>query len=192
MSEERISIPLPLDDERFLRRECPFCRREFKIQISKEDLTNLAQNKLDSFLLEEKKDETLKINDFNNKSSNESLHTCPYCGQKAPLSDWWTKEQIKYIEIFAENVMIDIINKNLIRPLKKKGFSSSKSDFISLSLEFKGTEMKKKEPWISPEENDMKIFDLPCCKCKIKIEEEWNKDVCCFFCGFQYKWRNVD
>jgi len=54
-------------------------------------------------------------------------------------------------------------------------------------LKFEGKEMKLEEPWISPEENDMEIFSLPCCKRKLKIIEGWKNKVHCFFCGFPHE-----
>jgi len=180
MNDIVINISVPLDDENFLRRECPFCGREFKIEISKEDLTNLAQAKLDGFLAEENKDDIIEEDRLNN---DEALNFCPYCGQEAHKSDWWTKEQLSYIRIFAENIMIDMVNTKLIRPLKNR-YSGNKSDFFSFKIEAK--EMRKKEPWISPEENDMKVFKLPCCQSSIKINDKWDKDIYCFYCGFQY------
>ena len=77
-----------------------------------------------------------------------------------------------------------MINEKLIRPLERE-FRSSKNDILSIT--FKGKELKETEPWISPEINDMKVFDLPCCNRKIKIQENWDKFVYCFFCGFLYE-----
>jgi hypothetical protein len=59
-----------------------------------------------------------------------------------------------------------------------------------VSIKFEGKEIEQLEPWISPEVNDMKIFDLPCCQRKIKIEESWQDTVHCFFCGFPYEYKN--
>jgi len=58
------------------------------------------------------------------------------------------------------------------------------------SIRFEGKEMEQQKPWISPEVNDMEIFDLPCCQRKIKIEENWQDKVYCFFCGFPYEYGN--
>jgi hypothetical protein len=123
----------------------------------------------------------------NNAASEEDQDTeftCPYCGQSSSSNSWWTDEQNAYIKVHIENIMAKLVNENFIRPLKRN-FGKSKSGLIS--LEFKGNEMRQKEPWISPESNDMEIFNLPCCNRKIKIEEEWKDKVYCFFCGFPHK-----
>lgn len=80
--------------------------------------------------------------------------------------------------------MAKIINKDFIRPTKRS-FGKSKSGPIS--IEFNGNELEQKEPWISPEINDMEIFELPCCDRRIKIEDNWQNTTYCFFCGFPYK-----
>jgi len=105
---------LPLDDENFFRRECPFCIKEFKIQLEKENLVDLAQKGIESFLTN---DENHSVSSDDN--SDVSNYYCPYCGQHAPETHWWTKEQLKYIKIYAENIMAKLINENLIKPLKK-------------------------------------------------------------------------
>ena len=52
MGDIEINISFPLDDEGFFRRECPFCRKEFKVLLTKEELNNLAQEGVDSFMIE--------------------------------------------------------------------------------------------------------------------------------------------
>jgi len=54
MSEIKVNLPFPLDEDGFFRRECPFCHKEFKVLLEKEELTDLAQEGIDSFMLEKK------------------------------------------------------------------------------------------------------------------------------------------
>ena len=42
---------------------------------------------------------------------------------------------------------------------------------LNISASFKGQELERQDPWISPEVSDMGTFDLPCYRSKIKIEE---------------------
>lgn len=183
MSEIRMNLPFPLDDDGFFRRECPFCRKEFKVLLEKEELTDLAQKGIDSFMIELKEGTT----DLDESERSEAEFICPYCGQRAPSARWWTQEQLAYVGIVAKNIMAKIINENLIRPLKRT-FQRPSSGMVS--IRFEGKEMKQQEPWISPEVNDMEIFDLLCCQRKIKIEENWQDAVYCFFCGFPYEHKN--
>ena len=182
MSETKIDLHLPLDEDDFFRRECPFCRREFKVLLEKEELIDITQKDKDSFMIETKEDaEDLDVID-----DSETECTCPYCGQQANRDSWWTQEQLAYIGIIANNIMAKLVNDKLIRPLKRTS-QRHRHDMFSIQIEC--DEMKQQEPWISPEVNDMKTFNLPCCKRKIKIEDDWNNVVHCFFCGFPHESR---
>jgi len=72
---DEITIPLsfPLDDDGFLRRSCPACRREWKWQAA----------------LPQQPGQT--------KAQAES-NICPYCGQRAAVQEWLTTDQRVYIE----------------------------------------------------------------------------------------------
>jgi len=180
MSEIEVSISLPTDDDSFFRRQCPLCRREFKVLLEKKEMEDIAKKGIESFMLNQNADS----DEADLEKKDESEYYCPYCNQLSPSSDWWTDEQKNYIRIHAENIAARLINEQLIGPLKRK-FSGSSSGPISFKVE--ADEMKMKEPWISPETNDMNIFDLPCCKRKIKIREDWQEKIHCFFCGFPHK-----
>ncbi len=180
MSDILQTVKLPLDDEGFFRRECPLCSKEFKVLLKKEELADLTHIEIDSFMLDSQ--ENSELTDCNENLKAE--YFCPYCGQKSAVDKWWTKEQVAYINIYLENIMAKIINEKLISPMKKS-FGKPKSGPIS--IEFKGNELDQKEPWISPEINDMEIFELPCCNRKIKVEDNWQNTTYCFFCGFPYQ-----
>jgi len=76
MSEVKIPMRLPLDSDGFLRRECPYCKREFKM-----------------FPLEEQ-------GEAEEKSVIVELF-CPYCGQSVGKKSWWTQEQLRYAKEIA-------------------------------------------------------------------------------------------
>lgn len=174
-----INLSFPLDDDGFFRRECPFCYREFKVLLEEDEMTGLAQEGLDSYMLEVQEEAA-----SSSEEETEPDFTCPYCGQKAPRGSWWTQEQLAYIGVVAQNIIAKIVNEQLIRPLKRM---SRKHGSGLVSLRFEGREIKQQEPWISPESNDMEVFYLPCCHRKIKVDENWTSAVHCFFCGFPYQ-----
>jgi len=180
MSDIVLNISIPLDDEKFLRRECPHCVQEFKVQISPEDLISFADKRIKSFLTD----------DDNRKSDGDeeeiTKYFCPYCGQEAPTTDWWTQEQLSYLMVYTKNIMAKTFNDEFIKPMKR---NINKSSGLS-SISFKGSEMKYEDPWISDEVNDMRVFDLPCCNEKVKIIEDWRKNIFCFYCGFKYEMSN--
>lgn len=176
MSNIQLSINMPLDDDGFFRRSCPFCQKKFKVHLKQEELGELAQTAVSGFMLaEDDKEDTEEAPE----AAPEELF-CPYCGQRAAKERWWTNEQVAYIQVFANNIASKIINENLIDQLSRT-FAGSQS------ITFKGEKMQYQEPWISPEINDMQISELPCCERKLKIEENWQDTVHCFFCGFPHK-----
>jgi len=185
VSQIEINLSFPLDDDGFFRRECPLCRREFKVLLEKDELTSLAQQGIGSYMLETQKEAI----DSDENEGIEPEFTCPYCGQQASRDSWWTQEQLAYIGVVAQNIMAEIVNEQLIRPLER---ISRRHRTGLVNLRFEGKEMKQREPWISPELNDMVIFDLPCCQRKIKIDGNWTSLVHCFFCGFPYEPGDTD
>lgn len=168
-------LSLPLDDAGFFRRECPLCRREFKVHLNDDELGQLAQCRIDDFLVEG----GIKPAGDHKADDGEQEYFCPYCGQSAPRDHWWTQEQLAYVQVIAKNIMADLINENLIRDLRR---SIGHGSFIR----FEAEEIEKQEEWISPEVSDMRVFDLPCCQRKIKVADDWKDAVKCFFCGFSH------
>lgn len=70
MDEEiRVPVELPLDDDGFLRRECPSCENEFKW---------FSHNESDPDL------------------EHVNQYFCPLCGAPADPDSWWTPDQIEY------------------------------------------------------------------------------------------------
>lgn len=172
-----VELSFPLDADGYLRRECPFCVREFKVLIEQDELNTFIQSGLDSFLVEDTSSSDVGV------LNSENDFFCPYCGQESGSGSWFTQEQNAYITVAMKNIMAQIVNREFIRPMKRKYGGKSSKPF---SLHFEGKEMEQYEPWISPEENDLEIRDLPCCQRKIKIEDNWSETVFCFFCGFPH------
>jgi len=178
MSEIEMHISFPLDDDKFFRRQCPLCIREFKILLEENELEDITKKGIESFMLEQREEKD------NLEEEQPEEFYCPYCGQSSPHDKWWTEEQSAYLGVYIENVMKELINKNLIEPLKR---SFGRHSSGPISIRFEGKELKQEEPWISPEENDMEVFNLPCCERKLKIIEEWKDKVHCYFCGFPHE-----
>lgn len=175
MSLSEIKVAFPRDEEGYFRRECPYCIKQFKVLVDEHEIQEIEQMGLSSFLLN--KQEAEKEDD---ESTVPEYH-CPYCGQVAPEGSWWTQEQLAYLRIFAENMVARIMNESLVRPLQR---SSSKSGCAS--VEIKVHQLEETEPWISPEDNDMDGFDLPCCGKKVKIDSAEITKVTCVYCGFAH------
>lgn len=183
MSSISFNIGLPLDTDQFLRRECPLCFRQFKLETDEEDRQSLIERELEAYLLQEGLELRAETADVAAEEGKEEELWCPYCGQTASKDQWWTQEQIEYIRIFGYNIMAQIMNEQFIRPMKRK-FSGRQKGLIS--FRFEGKEMEYQEPWISPEPDDMTIHGIPCCGLRVKLENDWAGTVYCYRCGFPH------
>jgi ribosomal protein S27AE len=67
------SVPMPLDDDGFLRRQCPHCSRQFKWHNG--PTAGKPEGMVDP----------------------EAYH-CPRCGNVAGHDEWWTDEQVALVE----------------------------------------------------------------------------------------------
>lgn len=178
MSEIIFEISLPLDSDGFLRRECPLCNKQFKVEFTEEERKTLVQKEIENYLLQN--DMLQRTED--SEVSDEIEYWCPYCGQIAKSNMWWTPEQLEYVQIFPYNYMAEVINKQLKE--WKRQFSKAGKGLISIKIDTK--EMQYKEPWISPENDDLTVVSLPCCNLKIKIEDDRSGQYYCYKCGFPY------
>ena len=176
MSDIQLNIEVPLDSQGFLRRQCPLCNMEFKIKVDEKELTDLITSGISSYLIIEEDSEDTK-----EEETTELF--CPYCSQESDVNEFWTEEQNAYFNIYAENILADLVNDNFIRPMKRE-FKKPSSGPIGITIE--ADEMKKKEPWISPEDDDMDVHSLSCCGKELKLLETWDKEYACIYCGFKH------
>lgn len=72
MSEEEFSMRIPVDSERFIRRECPTCEREFKWRITEEGKESAEPG--------------------------EEGYFCPYCAVPAEKGSFFTKAQWELVQ----------------------------------------------------------------------------------------------
>jgi hypothetical protein len=95
--DQSIEMSVPLDEDGFLRRECPTCEREFKWFNSPEG-----------------QGEPLPMGGY----------YCPYCRVQGPPDAWWTKEQLEHAE---NRVARDIVGpefERMARDLKRSSRNS--------------------------------------------------------------------
>lgn len=180
MSDIRLDVSIPLDEDGFLRRQCTLCSREFKVKPTPTELRSETERSAHA-LLEQQSDSTAEDGGDGSESCE---RWCPYCGQQASPTSWWTEEQSAYLTTFARNVMTRLLNEHFIGPMKKS-FGGLRSGGL-VSIEFRGSELQEEEPWISPEANDMAVFPLPCCERELKVADGKEATIYCFFCGFPH------
>lgn len=110
MNEEiSVSVSLPLDNDGFLRRECPNCEQEFK-------WFSHAEGDPDAEPV--------------------SQYFCPLCGVAADLGSWWTPEQLEYAQRIA-GPELDRIVQDTVRDAFKgtKGLSFKPNRNFSFGIE---------------------------------------------------------
>lgn len=89
--EISVAVSLPLDDDGFLRRECPTCEQEFKWFVHREG---------------------------SGEAEQVDQYSCPMCGEAAGLDSWWTAAQLEYSRGVAAPVVDDAINDMLDEAFK--------------------------------------------------------------------------
>lgn len=180
MSDIQLDVSFPLDDDGFLRRECPLCNRQFKVKPTSAELHSETERTAHALLAKQSDSSSEE-----ERGDEPRDRWCPYCGQQASVTSWWTQEQVEYLTVFARNIMARLVNEHFIRPMKRS-FGSGQCGGL-VSIEFKGDEMEEQEPWIAPEPNDMARFPLPCCERELKVEGDADAPIHCFFCGFPHR-----
>jgi hypothetical protein len=149
-----LSMSLPLDDDGFLRRECPTCKREFKwLASSGEDAADDAGD-----------------------SAARDGYFCPYCGVHAPSDAWWTEPQL---ERMSAVVYDEVVGPELEE--FKRSVSGMRSGFITASVEISRPDPA---PELREELNDMTRIDFACHPDEpLKVLEAWTDQVYCLVCG---------
>lgn len=98
----RVPVSLPLDDDGFLRRECPTCEQEFKWYSHSEG---------------------------SDDAEHVDQYFCPRCGIGAGLDQWWTPAQLEYTRGVAAPAIDDMVNDMLDearKPLRSRKFITVK------------------------------------------------------------------
>ena len=156
MSTDReLSMSFPLDSDRFLRRECPTCEREFKW-----------------FAAEEGADETEA------SPAPEAGYYCPYCTIQAPPDQWWTQAQAALIQSVLSKKIIEPELKKLERSMRDLSRQSGGLIDVSTTSDLP----PEADPLV--ETDDMRRVDFACHPDEpLKVLEDWDRDVHCLLCG---------
>lgn len=162
MAEVSIPMSIPLDNDRFLRRECPNCGLQFKWYSSPPQTQDEDSDPSD------------------NRSEPATAYFCPYCYEPAAPNAWWTQQQIEY----AQKLMAAEVLAPQIQRLQNSLQGLNRSSGI-LKVNVTSTPIMRPEPLV--EEEDMIRVDFPCHPQEpIKIQEGWNQQVACLTCGILY------
>lgn len=97
MSDDTVelSFSIPLDDDGFVRRECPECEREFKWHYSEE----------------------------NSEPVPDGGYFCPYCNVQSDANSWFTPAQLELATSVAARELVDPMMEDLADSVSGSGLS---------------------------------------------------------------------
>lgn len=175
----RFNLTFSLDRDRFFRRTCPNCGRDFKTQIDEADLVMSLQPAFRQMGLEIGAEQSAEKED----EPKEHLY-CPYCEYFAESSDMLTQIFVSYLQRYVtREFILPQINK-MFSDFDSKSRSSgsrSKGFGIEMKLEYSKSVLPPR-PISGPEPPDMIIVELLCCNKKIKIIDGYALNLCPY-CG---------
>jgi hypothetical protein len=142
-------VQLPLDGDAFLRRECPHCLQEFKWHAGPS--ADRPEGEVDP-----------------------PVYYCPRCGASAAPDQWWTQEQLTFMQESAAGPALREVSNEL-----EKAFRGVKG------LTYKPGQIDEPEPPAALlEPNDMIILISPCHPWEpVKVPDEAAVQVYCLICG---------
>ena len=157
-------LSIPLDPEGFFRRQCPDCRREFKLRWTELD-GSLILRHLGTAIPFANGDEV----------AQDSPLICPYCAHREQAVSFFTAAQRAHLAKRAESLVAEIRFEQL-RHVERSLADNPYPTFLAIPPEpFHGT--------LEPDPDDMRVILLPCCSEEIKVGEGWDDSLCCPFCA---------
>lgn len=150
----RLSAELPLDDDGYLRRQCPRCERVFKWHHS------------------EATDED---------ATPPEAYFCPYCGEPSPLDQWYTDEQVDYLQALVANEAMRMLEAELGPTVDEINRSKG---IVQIKLDV--PHANPPEPLF--EDDDMVAVEPPCHPEEpLKLLEDWDDLIHCLICGTAFR-----
>ena len=152
MSATELSVSFPLDSQGFLRRACSACDGEFKWLSVEADAASPVPEE----------------------------YFCPYCGASAAPNNWFTLEQLAYIESAVFDEVLGPSLEELSESVRQLNRSSGGLIEVNASIEL--PERRQAPPVFEPD--DMRQVTFSCHpKEPIKVDEAWRRPVHCLCCG---------
>jgi hypothetical protein len=175
-AEEKLQFNLSIstDRDKFFRRTCPSCGRDFKTEIDEADLAWAIAPQFRRMGME-----IGSVAGEDEGTIETHLH-CPYCQHDADASETLTQEAVAYLHRFIMREHVLPMMNNVFSGLGDAG--SRSGGFISIRIEHSRS-IYPPRPIHGPEPPDMKIIEFLCCGKKAKVDENWNQIDKCVFCG---------
>lgn len=158
------TLSLPLDPRGFFRRQCPGCRREFKLRWTEFD-GSLVLRHLGAAIQFANADELAQAAPL----------ICPYCAHEEQAGSFFTPELQAHLAKRAQNLVAEIRFEQL-RHVERSLSDNPYPTFLAIPPEPFGEE-------IAPEPDDMRVVLLPCCGEEIKLPEAWAEGIRCPYCA---------
>ena len=155
MSEDDVALemPMPLDADGFLRRECPTCEREFKWHhTSEEEGTSVPVA--------------------------DGGYFCPYCGVQAEVSSWLTQGQIE----LAQNMLATQVLGPVVRKLGDdiKGIGRSSGGLLRADVKYDAPDAL--DPLTEVDDMTRVDFECHPTE-PLKVLDNWDRPIHCLVCG---------
>lgn len=169
------NLNVSIDRDKYFRRTCPECGRDFKTEINEANLAWAVAPQIRRMGVE-----IGGLSECDSEEPEDNFLWCPYCGCKSEASNTLTSELSDYLT--------RLITREIILPMTDKLFSGlgdmgrSSGGFISVRVEHSRS-IYPPRPIHGPEAPDMKVIKLLCCKKKVKISEGWFGMDSCVYCG---------
>ena len=176
-----LKVSIGTDRDRFLRRNCPSCGRDFKTEIDAADLAWALTAQISRVSMEM----GIPAADAAVETEKRNLR-CPYCQHFAEANDMHTEETVDYLKRFAyREYALPMLSKMLSEFADSVRMGSS-GGLISFSISADYQQpLIPPRPIHGPEPTDMKIVDFLCCNKRIKVAESCVDISQCSFCGSQ-------
>lgn len=178
----RFNLEICTDRDRFLRRTCPSCGRDFKTEVDPADLAWALNTQIQRV----SEDVGVSPAEVAQGGTPEELR-CPYCRHVAESSDMHTEETVEYLKLFAyRDYAMPLIDRMLSDFADSFGSRGGGGGLISFSVSFKHERPPvPPRPIHGPEPADMKIINFLCCGKRIKVADRWGDVDACTYCGAQ-------
>lgn len=175
------SITFSTDRDRFFRRSCPSCGRDFKLETDEADLVTALQPAFRRMGLEVGPEPSQE-----DSAEQTQYFYCPYCEHRAESSDTLTSTFEDYLKRYAMreyvlpkvNAMLSGFTDSFPRNSRRSG------GLISLEINFEHDKaVLPPRPIAGPEPPDMTIVELLCCNKRAKMLDNWYGLRRCPYCG---------
>lgn len=173
-SQLLFNVSISTDRDKFLRRTCPSCGRDFKTAANQADLAWALSTHSKRMGVEIGATSAGEEED----SAQQQL-LCPYCLYSAEGSMMHTEETIEYLKrVVYRDYVLPMINRTF------SGLEDSIGRGGLVSFEHNPTPIPPR-PIHGPEPADMKIVDFLCCGKQMKIVDNWMDVSECIYCRAQ-------